>query len=108
MGLKILVYNNQEGYFSFLKKNINGGNNSLLHYNDKIKTDDINMLIFFMSDSIELADYVKLYRSNIPVVFGYTGPYLEEYKNEENLYYVNLSAPKDTLLRYINAVISKI
>lgn len=111
MNTKVLVYDSQEGYFELLKKSIRDCNFILYKNSNTTMMQDVGMIIFFMSDRLELADYIKLYRRNIPIIFGLTNKASFKGKDHEkkgNIYFMNLDMHKQSLLKYVNKIINKL
>jgi hypothetical protein len=69
------------------------------------------MIIFFINDQLELPDYVKLYRNDIPIIFGLAGKAGFKEKNhahDGNIHFLNLDMPKNNILKHINKTLNKI
>jgi hypothetical protein len=110
MEANILVYDNREEYYQVLKNARNS--NTFILYNKRIESfENINMLIFFLNDIPELADYVKLFRKDIPVVLGMINEVSfkdKDYMKDRNVHLFNLKLPKGSILQCINKVVSKV
>ncbi len=105
-----MVYDNRDEYYKLLK---NGSNsNTFILYNNRMKSfEHINMVIFFLNDILELTDYVKLFRKDIPVVLGMVNEVSfkdKDYMKDRNVHLFNLKLPKGSILQCINKVVSKV
>ena len=110
MNTNVLVYDSQDGYFELLKKTFRYCN--FTHYRGEETTlvQNFEMIIFFLNDRLELPDYVKLYRHNIPIIFGLASKatFRGGRERKGNVYFLNLDMPKNYILKFINKSIHKI
>jgi len=99
MKKKILVYDNQLGYYDLLKRTIkNGFEFSLFDENYHfLNSEDI--VIFFLYDELELLDLVKLYREDVPFIVGCSKTHQHCLSGKENIYTINLGQTKDEIIK---------
>jgi len=110
--MKVLVYDNQDGYFEFLKdviadKNLEGLQ-CVKHAHSPQA--DCEVLFFFLQSDFELLDFLKLYREDMQVVFGccttkqHSGRDLTG--QDTNMYFLDLSCHRQQLASEVTQLLS--
>ena len=109
MKKKILVYDNQLGYYNLLKDSFKKGYTFLLYgkeYNVYSKNEDA--IVFFLDDNIELLDLIKLYREDIPFIIGCSHTDAHCLNDKENIYNVSLMQTKDSIIMQLSKLLENI
>jgi hypothetical protein len=108
MMMKVLVYDNQVGYFSLLTDTLSEGYDFLL-YNKRANYDDrYDAVIFFLHDDLELLDMVKLYNPEIPFILGATKKGSHYLQGKEMLFTIDISQTKDEIEKNLQTIFNKI
>jgi hypothetical protein len=111
VGTTILVYDNQLAYFEILKASFSKGYKfipaSLNHTENTVG--EIDMILFFVYDEIELIDFVKVYREDIPIVLGLSGVERDQdFPANGNIHYLNLNNLKDEIIEDVSRMIKTV
>lgn len=110
MSMNILVYDNQVGYYQLLRDTMAREMN-VSRFSGSKSCRDYQVLVFFMTDEMELLDFMKLYKQNIPVIFASSGDVsksLDTLNKEGNIYYLNLSQHKENIEKHIKQLFSSL
>ena len=95
MKKKVLVYDNQLGYYQLLNETLKSGSYDFqLFNNGKDYKDGYDAVVFFLHDEIELLDLAKLYNPQTPFVLG-SSKRNDEIDGKTNMFTVDLSQTKD-------------
>lgn len=100
-GANILVYDNQQAYFELLKSNFSQTHQFNLFNSGQIESavSEYDMLFFFIYDELELLDFIKLYRNDIPVVLGHWAlNHVEVFEEQGNIHYLHLNKLKGEII----------
>lgn len=98
MDIEILVYDNQQGYYDLLRAEISGFVFTLYKSGNKNNVSKYDVVIFFLSDELELIDLAKLYDGNVPFILASTKIKEDVLIEKENLYGADLILTKDALV----------
>ncbi len=108
MKKRVLVYDNQLGYYELMTQVVDYGYDFFL-FNKKISIKDAyDAVVFFLHDDLELLDMVKLYDPQIPFILGTskkTNAYLHE---GEAVFILDISNTKDDIERNLQAIFNDI
>ncbi|RZJ58623.1 MAG: hypothetical protein EOO45_26660 [Flavobacterium sp.] len=89
---KVLVYDNEGGYYDLLKNSVKGNGINFRKYNSDEIDDDCDAVVFFLNDKLEMMDFVRLCKDGSPIIFG--APFYDDDKDidasDEKIFYVNL------------------
>jgi len=112
MEVKILVYDSQIGYYEFLK-HVFTRKFGILRLFKKEKTieDDYRMMVFFLHTEMELLDFFRLYRKDIPVILASSvqgNNFQMKYTGNGNIYHLDLTSHKDKLQQEIQKLFSRL
>lgn len=108
MGTKILVYDNQHAYFGLLKTAFLHKYQFVLSEVGKLESADseVDMIVFLLYDEIELLDFVKLYRQDMPVILGLSGMNKpNNFATHGNIHYLNLNKLKNEIINDITMLL---
>ena len=94
MKKKVMVYDNQVGYYNLLNDTVKNGYEFLLFTNGNNYEDGYDAVVFFLHDEIELIDLVKLYRPETPFVLG-SSKRSSYMASRGNVFTVDLGQTKD-------------
>ena len=111
VGVKILVYDNQLAYFKLLKTNLSGSYTFTLSDLNSVKGFDseYNMVLFFVNDEIELLDFARLYRGEIPFMLAISGRDKPiDFAMKGNIQYLNLDKLKNELIYDVAMFLEKL
>ena len=106
MGTKILVYDNQYAYFELLKTTFLCEYQFVLSESGKLESVDleVDMIVFLLYDEIELLDFIKLYRQDIPIILGLSRMNMpNNFATRGNIHYLNLNKLKNEIINDITA-----
>ena len=108
--MNVWVYDNQLGYYNALKTKETDGlcfmHISMEQEDKKKNITEGDVLIFFLSDDIELMDFIKLCKTNVTSVF--CSPYKTEMQQgvgSPNIHYVDINLNVDALTEAIFSVL---
>lgn len=104
MNIKILVYDNQVGYFELLSSSFPGYAFALYKPGKNKRYDAI---VFFLHDEIELLDMVRLYTGDIPFILASANTKAGS-KNMKNLYTVDAGHTRDVLIANFEVLLQNI
>lgn len=110
MRTKILVYDNQLAYYELLRAAFLNNYNFIIANLNKIESaiNEVDMMFFFVYDEIELIDFVKIYREDIPVILGLSGDKIREnLLTQGNIHYLNLNKLKNELIDDISLILNQ-
>ena len=110
MGAKILIYDNQSAYFELLKANFSNEYEFILFNSNNPESVDLecDMIFFFVYDEVELLDFVKLYREDIPVAIALSDIATSvNFKIQGNIHYLNLNKFKNEILTDISLLLKR-
>jgi hypothetical protein len=96
METKVLVYDNEVGYYHLLKDVISDGFEFTL-YNNSDNNSRYDVVVFFMHDEIEVMDMVKLYRRDIPFVLGADNGHTY-IQHRDNAHIINTALSRDEII----------
>ncbi|TRW25382.1 hypothetical protein FMM05_08755 [Flavobacterium zepuense] len=109
MDIDVLVYDNQLGYYNLLNEEIINTFSFTLYdenkYNESYKYD---VVVFFLSDEIELIDLLRLYEKSTPFIFASDKLKGTLLPIRENCYWVDLNYTRDVLLKELEAILKNI
>lgn len=111
VGVKILVYDNQQAYYELLKANFNQEYDFVLFGSGGFKEVDSEccMVLFFVNDEIELLDFARLYVEEIPFVLALSGKDKPiGFTMNGNIQYLNLDKLKNELLSDVAMLLEKL
>lgn len=109
MKKKILVYDNQLGYYNLLKDNFKKGYTfSLFNEDYSVYNKNEDAIVFFLDDDIELIDLIKLYRDDIPFIVGCSHADAHCLNGKENIYNVSLMQTKDKLIKQLGKILNNV
>ena len=108
--MNVWVYDNQLGYYNALKTKETDGlcfmHISMEQEDKKKNITEGDVLIFFLSDDIELMDFIKLCKTNVTSVF--CSPYKTEMQQgvgSPNIHYVDINLNVDALTEAVFSVL---
>jgi len=109
MKKRILVYDNQLGYYNLLKESFKKGYTFILFSNDySVYGKNEDAIIFFLDDDIELIDLIKLYRDDIPFIIGCSHADAHCLTGKENIYNVGLMQTKDKIIKQLGKILDNV
>ncbi|GGB76914.1 hypothetical protein GCM10007424_16210 [Flavobacterium suaedae] len=110
--MNVWVYDNQLGYYNALKtkerENLCFMHVSMNQEEKKRSIKEDDFLVFFLSDDIELMDFIKLCKTNVTSVF--CSPYkteVQEKVESPHIYYIDINLNMDALMEAILSVLEK-
>ena len=96
MKKKVLVYDNQLGYYELLNETLKSGSYDFRLFNNGYDyTDGYDAVVFFLHDEIEFLDLVKLYNPKMPFVLGSSKKSNNGVIDNANMFTVDLNLTKD-------------
>ena len=96
MKKKVLVYDNQLGYYELLNETLNSESYDFQLFNNrKDYTNGYDAVVFFLHDEIEFLDLAKLYNPEMPFVLGSSKKSNNGLIDKANMFTVDLSLTKD-------------
>jgi hypothetical protein len=108
MKKKVLVYDNQLGYYELLNDTVRSGYDFLLYDKSKGHKDGYDAVAFFLHDELELLDMVNLYVPEIPFVLGATKKGNSYLRGREAVFIVDISQTKDEIVENLQAIFNEI
>lgn len=101
MEMDVLVYDNQVGYYEFLKNTIQVGGFNFVKFDERKNSSGYDAIVFFMQNKFELMDFVKIYRDDLPVIFcsSTRSNAIEKNYNSytSNIRFLDLAMPKEQM-----------
>lgn len=97
MKKRVLVYDNQKGYYDLLKDTLRAGYDFRLFNNGNDVKDEYDAVVFFLHDEIEFMDMVKLYNPEKPFVLGSSARRNEHLDKKVNMVTIDLSQTKERI-----------
>lgn len=97
MKKKVLVYDNQLGYYQLLNETLKSGSYDFQLF-DNTENDYKNRydaVVFFLHDDIELLDMAKLYNPQTPFVLGMSKNSKDGTSAKENMFTVDLNQTRN-------------
>lgn len=103
--MKISIYDNQSGYFEFIKENLSD-KYQLEHINhnnfSEKGVETSNALLFFLSDELEMIDFVKLKQpETYTILCSPQNNHLAKEDNGSNPVHVDINLKKEELVNSI-------
>jgi len=95
MKMKVLVYDNELGYYQMLKDNIVTGFDFVLYRNGQTSK-GFDVVVFFLNNQIEAIDMLKLYNEDIPFVLGIINGH-NNIQHRDNAYIINIAQTYDEI-----------
>lgn len=108
MKKKVLVYDNQLGYYDLLNDAVRNGFDFLLFDKNIYKEVRYDAVVFFLHDDIELLDMVKLYDPSVPFVLGTCKKSGRCFKDKETVFTIDVSETKDEIVRNLQTAFTEI
>lgn len=108
MGTKILIYDNQYAYFELLKTTFLHEYQFVLSKAGELESADleVDMIMFLVYDELELLDFVKLYKEDVPVILGLSGVNKpNNFTMHGNIHYLNLNKLKNEIINDITLLL---
>jgi len=109
MKKKVLVYDNQMGYYQLLNETLKSGSYDFqLFHNGSHNKDGYDAVVFFLHDDIEFLDLAKLYNPQTPFVLGSFKKSNPGVDSKTNIFTVDLSQTKDGIEKKFKEVFNVI
>jgi hypothetical protein len=106
MNIKVLVYDNELGYYQMLRESIKDGVDFILH-SIKSNLKEYDAIVFFLSSAIEAIDLAKLHRDDMPFVLAANnGHNFVQYR--DNTCIVNLAQTRDEIIYEFKILFSEL
>lgn len=111
--MNVWVYDNQLGYYNALQaketENFCFIHISMEQEEKKRIINEDDFLVFFLSDDIELMDFIKLYKTNMTAVFcsPYKTVVQKKAERSPNFHYVDINLKKELLTEAIFSILNK-
>jgi|GEM_PF-2041190 len=104
MKKKVLVYDNQLGYYKMLVENL-GKDVSFILYDTMMPEIKFDAVTFFMGDELEAHDMAKLANMSLPFILATSKKAVESAAETKGIYHIDLRRTKDVLLQMITEVL---
>ncbi len=105
MKKKVLVYDNQLGYYKMLVENL-GKEISFILYDSLLPEIRFDAVTFFMNDELEAHDMVVLHGMNLPFILATSKSGIDVAAGTQNIFHIDLRKTRDVLLEKIKDVFS--
>ncbi|MXN90984.1 hypothetical protein GR160_07060 [Flavobacterium sp. Sd200] len=108
MKKKVLVYDNQLGYYEMLVRTIKKGYEFFLYKNKSDADEEYDAIAFFLHDEIEHLDMVRVYRPELPFVFAIGNKQDASLKTPDNVFIIDLDRTKGAIVKKFKDVFRQI
>ncbi|MFP9100696.1 hypothetical protein ACLI09_16725 [Flavobacterium sp. RHBU_24] len=105
MKMKVLVYDNQIGYYKMLVDSL-GKDISFILYDTLLPEVKFDVVTFFMGDELEAHDMAKLSNMSLPFILATSKRGLDTPADTKGIYHIDLKRTKDVLLHKITEILA--
>lgn len=106
MKKKVLVYDNEVGYYKMLKEKIKEGF-EFIAYAGQAGTKGFDAIAFFLQDKIEALDIARLCDNSIPFILAAHNSHAG-IRHENNMYIINISLPVTDILDMLKQIFNEL
>jgi hypothetical protein len=106
MRKKVLVYDNEVGYFNLLVKSLTDGFEFIFYTGQQV-VDSFDIVAFFMHDNIEALDIARLYDAGKPFILAADNSHAG-IKHENNMYVINTALPREDILKMLRKIFKEL
>jgi hypothetical protein len=106
MKKKVLVYDNEVGYYNLLVNSIKEGFEFTL-YSGQGSGAGFDVIMFFLHDKIEALDIARLYDASKPFILAADNSHAG-IRHDSNMYVLNLSLPQDDIMDMLNSIFNEL
>ena len=105
MKKKVLVYDNQLGYYKMLVENL-GKEISFILYDALLPEIKFDAVTFFMGDELEAHDIAVLSGMNLPFILATSKNGFQNTPGTKDIFHIDLRKTKDVILEKIQEIFS--
>jgi len=106
MKKKVLVYDNQLGYYDLVNDTVKNGYDFFLY--KKEHEEQYDAVVFFLHDDLELLDMVKLYDPEIPFILGTSKKSTSYLKGKDTVFIIDISLTRDEIVQNLVSAFNKV